>query len=183
MTSRPLPHRPWIHCRLGPTPAGGQAPDTRRRGSGVPVRPVGDRLLRPRSHSPKVAPPDRHMAPGRAVVPGSSAPSAGHAQAQQRVPAEEQSAPGAIATPTLGTPRARQQAHVVTGRTPRAPAGAPARIAAAARPLPRCDLCLHASAVTTSMPDHLTADRLSMIQGESCNGKSIGLYWVRSTRA
>src|SRR5215211_6002325 len=101
ITLRPLPHRLWPHRRLGPTPAGGQAPDTRRRGSGVPVRPGGDRLLQPRSHLPKVAPPDRRMAPGPAVAPGSSAPSAGHAQAQQCVRAEEQSAPGATATPTL----------------------------------------------------------------------------------
>ena len=145
MPERPLPHRPQARCRLGPTPAGGQVPDTRRRGFGVPVCPGGDRPLRPRSHSSKVAPTDRCMAPGPVVVPGSSAPSAGHAQAQQPVPAVERSAPGATATQTLGTPRAHRQAHVVTARTPRVRAGAPARIAAAARPLPRCDLCLDAS--------------------------------------
>jgi hypothetical protein len=161
MPSRPLPHRPWTHGWLGPTPAGGQAPDTRRRGSGVRDCPGGDRPQQPGSHLLKVASPDRHVAPGPVVVPGSSAPSAGHARAHQRVQAEERSAPGATGTPTLATPRARRQGRVGTGRTPRAPAGAPARIAAAARPLPRCDLCLHASAVTTSMPDHLTADRLS----------------------
>ena len=161
MPLRPLPHRPWTNCRLGPTPGGGQAPDTRQRGSGVPVRPGGDRLPRPRSHSPKVAPPDRRMAPGPAVGPGSSAPSEEPSQAQQCVQGEERSAPVATATPTPGRPRARRQAHVGTGRTPRAHAGVPARTAAAAQPLPRCDLCLHVSAVATSMPDHLTADRLS----------------------
>ena len=154
------PHRPRTHCRVGPTLAGGRAPGTRQRGSGVPACLGGDRLLRPRSHSPMPATPDRRLKPGPVIAPGSLAPSGEAAQAQQRVRVGERSVPGATATPTLGTPRARRQAHAVTGRTPRAHAGAPARIAPAARPLPRCDLCLDASKAT-SMPDHLTADRLS----------------------
>jgi hypothetical protein len=161
MPSRPLPHRVRTCCRLGPTAAGGQAPDTRRRGSGVPERPGGDRPRQPRSHLPKVAPPDRRMGPGPVVAPGSSAPSEGHAQAQQRVQAEEQFALGATATQMLGRPQACRQARAGTDHTPRAHAGAPAQIAAAARPLPRCDLCSMPPRWPTSMPDHLTAHRLS----------------------
>ena len=145
MPSKPLSHRARPRCRLGPTPAGGQALGTRRRGSGVPVCPGGDRLLRRRSHSPKMVPPDRRMTPGPVVAPGSPAPFGERAQAQRRVQAVERSARGATATRTLGRPPARRQARVVTGGIPRERAGAPARIAAAARPLPRCDLCLDAS--------------------------------------
>jgi hypothetical protein len=145
MSSRPFPHWVRTHCQLGQTPAGGQVPGTRRPGSGVPVRPVGDRPLRPRSHSPMPVLPDRRMALGLVVVPGSSAPSVGRAQAQQPVQAVEQSAPGATATQKPGKPPACRQARVVTGGTPRVRAGAPARTAAAARPLPRCDPYLGAS--------------------------------------
>jgi hypothetical protein len=137
MPERPLPHRPEARCRLGPTPAGGRAPDTRRRGSGVPVCPGGDRPRRPRSHSPMLAPPDHHLKPGPIVAPGSSAPSGEPAQAQQRVQAVERSAPRATATQTLGRPQVRRQARAGTSRTPRGRAGALVRIAAAARPLPR----------------------------------------------
>jgi hypothetical protein len=147
MPSRPRHHRVRTRCRLGPTPAGGRAPGTRRRGSGVPVRPGVDRPRRPRSHSPMLAPPDRRMTPGPVVVLGSSAPFEEHARAQQRVQAVERSAPGATATQTLGRPQARRQVRAGTNRTPRARAGALVRIAAAAPPLPRCDLCLDASAV------------------------------------
>jgi hypothetical protein len=142
MPERPLPHRPQARYRLGPTAAGGRVPGTRRRGFGVPGCLGGDRPRRPRSHSPMLAPPDRRLKPGPIVAPGSSAPSGEPAQAQQRVQAGERSAPGATATPTLGRPQARRQARAGTDHTPRAHAGAPARIAAAARPLPRWALCL-----------------------------------------
>jgi hypothetical protein len=144
MPSKPLSHRARPRCRLGPTPAGGQAPDTRQRESGVPVCPGGDRLLRRRSHSLKTVPPDRRMTPGPVVALGSPASFGERAQAQRRVQAVERSARGATATRTLGRLPERRQARVVTGGIPGERAGAPARIAAAARPLPRCDLCLDA---------------------------------------
>jgi hypothetical protein len=145
MPERPLPHQPQARCRLGPTPAGGPVPGTPRRGFGVPGYLGGDRPRRPGSHSPMLAPPHRHLKPGPVVALGSSAPSGEPAQAQQRVQAVERSAPGATATPTLGRPQARRQARAGTDHTPRAHAGVPARIAAAARPLPRWALCLPAS--------------------------------------